>query len=97
MKDLVILAILSGWLAAELKEFFINGGISNALAFSLLKIIFIIALILVVGAITTSYEIFRTVRNIATMLELPGIIAPGPRAYEKLPSSNINNDRKNSF
>ena len=74
MRDLVILAILSGWLITELKDYFINSGISNTLAFSLLMIIFIIAIILVIAAMTTSYGIFRTVRNLTTLLELPSLI-----------------------
>ena len=97
MRDLVILALLAGWLASELKDFFINGGISNTLAFSLLKIIFIIAIILIIAAITTSYGIFRRVRNLATLLELPSLITPNPRPAEKLPSGNISHIRKNSY
>ena len=38
---LVILAIFSGWLFSEIKEFIVHGGHDNKLAVSLLKITFI--------------------------------------------------------
>ncbi len=36
--SLVILAIFSGWLFAEIKEYIVHGGHDNKLAVSLLKI-----------------------------------------------------------
>ena len=70
----------------------------NTLAFGLLKIIFIIALILIIGAMTTSYGIFSTVRNLATLLELPAMPTPMPNKLQnKVPNHNSNIFRKNSF
>jgi hypothetical protein len=40
------IAMLSGWLVVELKDFFSSGGMGNSLAFTLLKIIFIFTLIM---------------------------------------------------
>jgi amino acid transporter len=41
MNPMIIFALLTLWLLTELKEFFLNGGATNKLAFVLLKIIFI--------------------------------------------------------
>ena len=38
----IIIAILSGWLFSEIKDFILNGGFDNKLATILLKIVFIL-------------------------------------------------------
>ena len=43
MKLLILLSILTGWLFAEVREFFANGGIGNLLAFGLLRILIVIS------------------------------------------------------
>ena len=42
----VILVLLAGWLIIELKDFFTLGGASNQLAFTILRIVFILIMIL---------------------------------------------------
>ena len=50
-------AILSGWLYNELKEFFTVGGLENKLATILLKIIFISLFILFLGVVNFKNQI----------------------------------------
>jgi len=88
MRELAILAILGGWLCAELKDFFTQGGLSNSLAFSLLKITFILGMILIFGAVVTSHPILATLRRITQFLEIPYDNAVSPQPPEKLPPSN---------
>jgi len=45
MRVIIVMSMLIGWLVAELKEFFTNGGFSNTLAFNLLRILIIACLI----------------------------------------------------
>jgi ribosomal protein L33 len=47
MKLLILLAMLSGWLFSEIKEFFYNGGLGNLLAFGLLRIVFVLSSIII--------------------------------------------------
>ena len=85
MRELAILAIFGGWLCAELKDFFINGGVNNTLAFSLLKIMFILMMIIVFGAIATSHPILATIRRIANFLDIPYDNDDTPQPPERLP------------
>ena len=60
----IILALLSGWLVTELKDFMTLGGVSNQLAFGLLKICFIMFLIAVVmGGIVFPEVVFEALRR----------------------------------
>ena len=45
MKQIIAASILGVWLIFELKDFFINGGFSNTLAFGLLRICLVIVLL----------------------------------------------------
>jgi hypothetical protein len=47
MNPMIIFILLTLWLLTELKDFFLNGGASNKLAFVLLKIIFIFIMMVV--------------------------------------------------
>jgi len=51
-----ILAILSGWLFSEMKDFIMNGGYDNKLATILLKIVFILVGILMCAFFDFNYE-----------------------------------------
>jgi hypothetical protein len=53
---LIILAILSGWLFSEMKDFIMNGGYDNKLATILLKIVFILVGILICALFDFNYE-----------------------------------------
>jgi len=57
MRLLIVLAILAGWLATEIKEFIIAGGINNTLAFSLLKICFILFMIIILVIMISFYDL----------------------------------------
>ena len=60
----IILALLSGWLATELKDFMTLGGVSNVLAFGLLKICFIMFLIaVVIGGIIFPEVVLEALRT----------------------------------
>ena len=62
---LIILALLSGWLVTELKDFMSLGGVSNYLAFGLLKICFIMFLIaLVIGGIVFPEVVMEALKRI---------------------------------
>lgn len=74
---LVILSLLSGWMISKLKDFFINGGITNSLAFTLLKIIFISALMLINGAlIIGSHVVVKLWKNFLAVWETPELKIP---------------------
>ncbi len=65
MKMFIILALLSGWLVTELKDFMTLGGVSNFLAFGLLKICFIMFLIaIVIGGIVFPEVVAEGLRRI---------------------------------
>ncbi len=55
---LIIMAILSGWLFSEMKDFILNGGCDNKLATILLKVIFIIVGILICAFSDFNFEKF---------------------------------------
>ena len=60
----IILALLSGWLVTELKDFMTLGGVSNLLAFGLLKICFIMFLIaIVIGGIIFPEVVLEALRR----------------------------------
>ena len=60
----IILALLSGWLVTELKDFKTLGGVSNLLAFGLLKICFIMFLFaMVIGGIFFPEVVFEALRR----------------------------------
>ena|ERR1700733_8155262 len=64
MRLYILIALFSGWLIIELKDFLSNGGINNALAFTLLKIVFIITAMIVTGVyITGEPEYFLSVKE----------------------------------
>ena len=58
---MIILAFLSGWLVTELKDFFSQGGYTNGLGLSLLKIIFISFFMLATGGMALSATFFKAV------------------------------------
>lgn len=65
MRLLIALAILSGWLVTELKDFISGGGLANILAFSLLKICLILFIIIILIMMITFYDlIVRLVQRI---------------------------------
>jgi hypothetical protein len=45
MKQTIVASILGVWLLFEMKDFFINGGFSNSLAFGLLRICLVMVLL----------------------------------------------------
>jgi hypothetical protein len=49
MKYVILISVLAGWLFTEIKEFFSQGAMSNPLAVTLLKILFISIVILIVS------------------------------------------------
>lgn len=62
------LGTLIGWLVYELKDFFTNGGYAHALAYNLLKIIFILVCTLVMGVLTFAVKYFPVlVTNIMSL------------------------------
>ena len=64
MKMFIILALLTGWLVTELKDFMTLGGVSNLLAFGLLKICFIMFLIaVVIGGIMFPEVVLEALRR----------------------------------
>ncbi len=64
MKMFIILALLAGWLVTELKDFMTLGGVSNLLAFGLLKICFIMFLIaMVIGGIMFPEVVLEALRR----------------------------------
>lgn len=65
MWNIVILAVLSGWLVGEMKDFITNGGVSNVVAFSLLKICFILcAIVIMIALIAYYYLIPDTIKRL---------------------------------
>jgi hypothetical protein len=100
MSMFLILAILSGWLIAELKDFFYNGGIANLLAFGLLKILFISILIMgISGILGAAHIIVRIFREIISAYEwvpvAPELIeTPGDSKKKQLGSKE---QRENHF
>ena len=54
--SLLIIAILSGWIFSEMKDFILNGGYDNKIATIILKIIFILVGILVCVFFDFNYE-----------------------------------------
>ena len=60
MKMVICVALLSGYLVTELKEFLILGGASNAIAFSLLKIVICMFLIGLTIRLTLFPEMIST-------------------------------------
>jgi len=58
MRLLITLAILTGWLVTELKDFVNGGGVSNILAFGLLKICFILFSIIILIILISFYDFF---------------------------------------
>ncbi len=70
MKMFFILTLLCGWLIAEIKDFFYNGGIANLLAFGLLKIIFILIFILALtGVLSLSHIIVKLFTDLVSACE----------------------------
>ena len=51
MRMILLLSGLTGWLVFELRDFINNGGFEHALAFNLLKIIFIMVFWLTIGTV----------------------------------------------
>jgi len=51
MKLYLILSLLTGWLVTELKDFLTLGGVTNQLAFSLLKICFLMCIITLISSL----------------------------------------------
>ena len=65
MRMFIILALLSGWLVTELKDFMNLGGGTNLLAFGLLKICFTLFLIaFVIGGIYFPEIVMEGLRSI---------------------------------
>lgn len=60
MKIIISTTMLLVWLVFELKDFFSNGGFSHSLAFGLLKIMFIMASIVIVGLIAIWVNLIPT-------------------------------------
>jgi hypothetical protein len=76
MKWLILLAVLAGWLVSELKDFFKAGALENTLALSLLKIVFICAVILMVAfCLVTSKKLPRITYQFPRGEESPSQIA----------------------
>jgi hypothetical protein len=48
----IVVAVLIGWLAGEMREFIYNGGFSNVLAFNLLRILFLVFILTGIMAIS---------------------------------------------
>ena len=64
MRLYILIALFSGWLIIELKDFLSNGGINNTLAFTLLKIVFIVTAMIVTGVyITNDGDIYVAVKD----------------------------------
>ena len=73
----IILALLSGWLATELKDFMTLGGVSNVLAFGLLKICFIMFLIaVVIGGIIFPEVVLEALRRMKEKIPKKHYIQP---------------------
>jgi hypothetical protein len=68
MREYIALCLLGGWLCSELKDFINYGGVGNTLAFTLLKIIFILMMIIVTGAMAISYPIIERIRKYCSYL-----------------------------
>ena len=77
MKMFIILALLSGWLVTELKDFMTLGGVSNLLAFGLLKICFIMFLIaVVIGGIIFPEVVLEALRRMKEKIPKETYIQP---------------------
>ena len=72
MTMIVVLALLSGWLVTELKDFFSNGGVTNTLAFGLLKMIVIVVMILIFSAIIAGSHVIGNMFKQIFYNETPG-------------------------
>ena len=48
MKPVFVMAVLIGWLVAEMREFISNDGFANTLAFNILRIVVIICLMVLI-------------------------------------------------
>ena len=91
MKSLVILSLLLGWLIAEIKDFLGNGGMSNNLAYCLLKIIFILVVCLFVVQATD--QDIKTIFNFSKFFspingETPGVMTMKVRKRSNTPRKN---------
>ena len=87
MKMFFILTMLCGWLIAEIKDFFYNGGIANLLAFGLLKIIFISVFIMgLTGVLSVSHFMVKLFTDLITTYEwfpVPPELVETPEASKK--------------
>jgi len=97
MKGIFGLALLVVWLVFELKDFMFNGGFSHALAFGLLKIIFILILILALGMVTVTMNIMPIFFNkfiSLSQMENNDYVSPRPKPKHL---SNIRAEINRSF
>ena len=74
----VVLSLLAGWLVKELKDFFSFGGISNILAFGLLKMIFITVMILIFATIIIGSQFLKELFSIKTPSSNNNELTPTP-------------------
>jgi hypothetical protein len=64
MKWVILLSVLAGWLVTEIKDFFNGGALSNPLAITLLKILFIcIGILLVAFTLMTSHLLPKAIKR----------------------------------
>ena len=91
----IILALLSGWLATELKDFMTLGGVSNVLAFGLLKICFIMFLIaVVIGGIIFPEVVLEALRRMKE--NIPKETPIQPFQFPIVNQRRDNNHRRNN-
>ena len=91
----IILALLSGWLVTELKDFMTLGGVSNLLAFGLLKICFIMFLIaVVIGGIIFPEVVLEALRRMKEKLPKEQNIQPFQ--FQNPNQRGDNNHRRNN-
>ncbi len=77
MRLYILIALFSGWLIIELKDFLSNGGINNMLAFTLLKIVFIVTAMIITGVLLSQEpEIYMSQTE-----DTPGENKPKPNPF----------------
>ncbi len=94
--SLIVIALLSGWLIAELKDFVLNGGFDNKLATILLKIIFIMNGILICALCDFNLQrFFPSFERLRNSYDTPG---PIPRTNNSNTSRrSVSRSRNNRF
>ena len=93
----MFLAILTGWVIVEIKEFFKNDGTNNNLAFILLKIIFILFTMTCSLLVHIAPNAYSRLMDLINNMEIYSSITPHEKVTEESKFMNrfINNFKTN--